>query len=271
MPSLLHNGCTLRYELTGHGPPVLLIQGVGVHGTGWAPQTSELSADYTCLTFDNRGIGASLPAGAPITIEHYADDALALMTSQGWDSAHLVGHSMGGLIALALALSAPQRVKSLSLLCTFARGADATKITPRMAWIGIRTRVGTRRSRRRAFLEILARPDQTAVDPNGLAQRLAPVFGHDLADQPPVVMQQLAAMGKCDVTPRLAELAGIPTLVASAEHDLIAPPEYGRRIAAGIPGARFIEMAGAAHGMTVMEPDRVNSLLREHLGGNNSA
>jgi len=64
-----------------------------------------------------------------------------------------------------------------------------------------------------------------------------------------------------------AELAGLPTLVVSAEHDRIAPPSLGRALAAGIPGARYVEIAGAAHGVTIQDPERINGLLREHLTG----
>jgi len=106
-----------------------------------------------------------------------------------------------------------------------------------------------------------------AADRDALAERLAPVFGHDLGDQPPVVMKQVAAMRAYDATPRLAELAGLPTLVASAEHDRIAPPALGRALAAGIPGARYVEIAGASHGVPILCAERINGLLREHFAG----
>ena len=93
-----------------------------MHGGAWAPQIEALSGRFQCLSFDNRGLGQSQPLGARLTVEQMAEDALALMDAQGWASAHLIGHSMGGLIALQGALSARARVLSLSLLCTFARG-----------------------------------------------------------------------------------------------------------------------------------------------------
>lgn len=261
-----HRGCRLAYEVRGNGPPVLLIQGVGVHGGAWRPQVDALADRYRCLTFDNRGMGQSQPVGEVFSIEQLAEDARVLMDAQGWDSAHVVGHSMGGLIALQLALSARQRVRSLSLLCTFARGRDATRLTPWMLWVGLRTRIGTRRMRRRAFLQLVMPPaDWQTADHEAVATELAPLFGHDLADQPPVAMKQLKAMGALDLTPRLGELAGVPTLVASAAHDRIARPEYGRAIAAGIPGARYVEFADASHGVPLQHPDRVNALLLEHL------
>ena len=121
-----HKGCELSYWVRGAGAPVLFIQGVGVHGSGWTPQIDALADRCQCTTFDNRGLGLSQPRGCAITVEQMADDAAAVMDAVGWQSAHIVGHSLGGLVALHLALSARARVRSLSLLCTFARGRDAT-------------------------------------------------------------------------------------------------------------------------------------------------
>lgn len=259
-------GCTLAAFRTGSGPPVVMIQGVGLHGGGWQPQVEGLAARYTCLWYDHRGIGASGPVGADLSVPQMAADVLALMDGQGWESAHLMGHSMGGLIALETALTARRRVRSLSLLCTFPKGSDATRLTWRMMSIGLRSRVGTRRQRRRAFLEIVYPPGvPTGAERDALAARLAALFGHDLAEQPAAVMPQLRAMRRHDVTPRLGELAGIPALVLSAAHDPIAPPACGRAIAAGIEGTRYIGMADAAHGAPVQHAARVNGWLLEHL------
>jgi pimeloyl-ACP methyl ester carboxylesterase len=78
-------------------------------------------------------------------------------------------------------------------------------------------------------------------------------------------MQQLSAMRRADATPFLHELAGIPTLVVSATHDRIAPPEAGRALAAGLPGSRYIEIPEGAHAVTIHLADPINSLLLEHL------
>jgi pimeloyl-ACP methyl ester carboxylesterase len=264
--TLEHRGCRLAYEVRGDGPPVLLIQGVGVAGSGWKPQVDALSARFRCLSFDNRGMGMSQPISERLTVERMADDARALMDAEGWESAHVVGHSLGGPVALALALADPARVRSLSLLCTFARGRDATRLTAFMLWVGMRTRIGTRRMRRHAFLQLVMPPSALAAeDRDALAAKLAPLFGHDLADQPPVAMKQLAALRAYDATPRLSELAGIPTLVVSAEHDPIAPPASGRALAAGISGARFVQFAGASHGLPIHRAAEVNALLLDHL------
>ena len=97
--SITSDGYTLHYEVRGRGASVLFIQGAGLHGAGWEPQVSELSTSYTCATFDNRGMGRSQPHVGALTIEQMAADAVAIMDALGWESAHVVGHSMGGLIA----------------------------------------------------------------------------------------------------------------------------------------------------------------------------
>ncbi len=245
-------------------PRILFIQGVAVTGSGWTPQVRELSRDDRCLTFDNRGIGASVHVTGPITIEAMAEDARNLMDAAGWESAHVVGHSMGGVIAQQLALDAPARVRSLSLLCTFARGKDAARLTPRVVWLGIRSRVGTRGMRRHAYLDMLYSPGHLAgADLDALAAQTGEFVGRDLADSPPILMKQLRALGAHDASARLRELAGIPTLVLSGELDPIALPEYGRALAASIPGARYVEVAGQSHGVVLEKPVLVCERIRE--------
>ena len=110
-------------------------------------------------------------------------------------------------------------------------------------------------------------PSQSLVaqDEDALAERLAPLFGHDLADQPAVVGSQLKAMRASDMTNRLGELRDLPTLVVSGVHDPIAPPQAGRMLAAKIAGARYVEYDDASHGLPIQWADRVNTLLVEHL------
>lgn len=259
-------GCRFAYRIDGSGPPVLMIQGVGAHGLGWNPLT-EILKEFTWLVFDNRGIGASQPAAMPLSVEQMAADALAIMDHAGWATAHIVGHSLGGLIALQLALMAKPRVRSLSLLCTFPRGDEATHMTLALVWIMLRIRFGPRRLRRNAFLELVLPPRRTKRYPDNIADRISAVLGHDVADMPPIVNDQLAAMRRHDVTPHLHELSGIPTLVVSGEMDIIARPSLGRAIAEGIPGSGYIEIPGGSHAFPVLEPERCSDLLFEHLSG----
>lgn len=265
MHSVRHRGCDLAFATAGAGPRVVFIQGVGVHGDGWRPQVDSLSSRFECLTFDNRGMGRSQPPGEPLTVGLMADDTRAVMDAAGWSSAHVVGHSLGGLVALEFALANRARVESLALLCTFASGRDAAPMTARMVWTGMRTRIGTRVMRRNAFLELVMPPrPRTRSELARMASELEPLFGHDLAVQPPVASAQLSAMRRCDPSPRLRELAGIPVLVVSAAYDPIAPPGAGRRLAELLPGSRYVDLEDASHGVPIEQPDRINALLAEH-------
>ncbi len=266
MAEIEHEGCRLHYNVGGDGPPVVWIQGVGVHGEAWRPQIDVIALRYHCLSFDNRGLARSQPMGRTPSVERMGADAIALMDAEGWTSAHLVGHSLGGLVAQHVALTARARVQSLSLICTFANGRTAAPLTPWMFWVGMRTRIGTRAMRRRAFLKLVMAPEVIAAsDCDELAAQLAPRFGHDLADQPPIVERQLAAMRAYNAEPRLAELEGISTLVVSGAYDPIAPPAAGRALSAAIPAARYIEIANASHGLPIQFPDRLNPLLLEQF------
>jgi pimeloyl-ACP methyl ester carboxylesterase len=244
-----------------------MIQGVGAQGTAYNPQIEILKARYACLTYDNRGIGASQPAAKTITVNQMARDALALMDHVGSSSAHIIGHSLGGLVALELALMARPRVRSLTLLNTFASGAAASHMTLRLLWIVLRLQFAPRPFRRDAFMELVLAPGEGKAKVRGLAERMARVLGHDVADLPSISNQQLSAMRAADVTGRLAELSGIPTLVISGEKDMIARPSLGRAIASGIPGARYLEIAGASHAFPILEAERCAALIMEHLAG----
>ena len=150
-----------------------------------------------------------------------ANDAAAILDAERVRSAHVVGHSLGGLVALR-GLSHRERVKSLALLCTFSGGKAAAPMTSRLFWLGLGTRVGTRWMRRRAFL-FLVMPPGPIADADRMADRLSQLFGHDIADQPPIASRQLAALRQADLSPWLSELEGLPTLVLAGAHDPIGP------------------------------------------------
>ena len=263
MPIAGVNGAALHYEVAGSGPPILFIQGAGVAGSGWTPQVRDLSRDFQCLSFDNRGIGRSTIDRQPLTIGQMAEDARALLDAVGWASAHVIGHSMGGLIAQELALRAPGRVRSLALFCTFTRGLEAARITPRILWLGLRTRLGTAAMRRRGFLEMLfPEPFIRLEGAVRLAARVGPLIGRDLAENPPILMRQLQAMRRHSVA---ADPPQLPTIVVSAQEDPLARPEYGRRLHRRIAGSHYKEIPNASHGVMIQMPELVNTLLRRHL------
>jgi len=266
MPTLSTHQARIQYWKRGTGPAVILVQGAGVIGEGWRPQIDALSGRYTVVWIDNRGIGQSVTTTKLLSVEDMAADVLAVADAEGLQRFHLAGHSMGGLIAQQIGVTTPARVLSLSLLCTFLRGREATAMSWPMLAIALRSRIGTRRMRRRAFVEMVMPTGYlTTVDRDTLCEGLNGMFGRDLADQPPIVMQQLRAMARFDVSSRLGALFAIPTLVLSAEQDRIARPAYGRALAAAIPGSSYVEIAGAGHAVTIQCAAHVNDLLARHL------
>lgn len=250
------------YTSKGEGEPVLFVQGAGVPGRGWTPQLDGLSDRFHCAAFDNRGIDGTKVA--PFTIDDMRRDALDVMDALGWQSAHIVGHSVGGLVAQALALEDRARVRSLTLMCTFSKGKQASRLDPWLVWVGTRTMVGTRRMRRRAFMEMSLSPSElaSAGDLDAYAESYSKYFGRDLADPAPVTMKQLSAAAKYDASSRLGRL-DVPTLVMSATHDRIALPAFGRSLAALIPKAEYVEL-DAAHGLPITRASAVNDALAEH-------
>lgn len=268
MPTIDTTRARIRYWTSGTGPAVVLVQGAGMIGEAWRPQIDALEERYTLVWIDNRGIGQSAIRSGALTIEDMADDVLAVADAERLPHFHLAGHSMGGLIAQQLALVAPARVRSLALLCTFLTGRQASAMSLPLLVTALRSRLGTRRMRRHAFVELVMPHGYLAtVDRDAMCESLGAFFGRDLADQPPIIMRQVRAMAKFDVSAKLSELSGIPTLVVSAEHDRIARPAYGRALAAAIPGATFVELKSAGHAVPIQCAGEVNAILDRHLAG----
>src|SRR5262249_10610464 len=155
-----------------------------------------------------------------------------------------------------VALKDKVRVRSLSLLNSFARGADARRMTLKMLWIVLRLRLGTRRIRTNAFTDLVVTEGETRFSPDELSQTMSRVLGHHVADLPSIAKEQLAATGAHDVTPRLGQLSGVPALVITGEKDPIARPSSGRSIASGILGAKYVEIPGASHAFPILDPER---------------
>ncbi|MCB9597603.1 MAG: alpha/beta fold hydrolase [Sandaracinaceae bacterium] len=258
------DGGELRWDAAGDGPPVLLIQGVGAAGCTWRPQVEGLRHDFRCVTFDNRGVGGTTaPVGAP-TIEAMAEDALRVMDAQGWSSAHVAGHSMGGLIAQAVAIAAPDRVRSLALLNTFAQGTQGARADLSVMWLGARMRFGGQRGRRRAGLRMIFPDAYLATrDLDELHDEVAAIFGRDVAAQPAVVMKQLRAMGAYDPRPHAPAIAHLPALVLTGDADRIAKPEHSRELAARFD-VEAILLEGTGHASTIQRAELVNTKLSEH-------
>lgn len=250
----------IAYNVSGDGVPVLLIQGVGVAGRAWAPQIDALDQVFQLAWYDARGIGQS--PGPVGSVADMARDALEVLDALGWDSAHVVGHSLGGVIAQQLALDAPERVRSLTLMCTFARGGAALSFHPADLWANLRTMVGTSAMRRRAFFDLVTDPRRSPTEEEiGL---LEGAFGRRLDALPAAAPHQLRALVGTDLREALADL-DVPALVLSAVHDRIAPLAQGRELAR-LLGTSLVELQGG-HALPVQDPEPVNQLLYEFVVG----
>lgn len=265
MPSVARGGSAIHYEVDGAGPPVLLIQGTGIAASGWRRQVEGLRDRFECAVFDNRGVGRSGPADRSLSVAQMAEDACAVLDALGWDSAHVVGHSLGGLIAQEVALRIPTRVRSLALLCTMRDGRDIARLTMATLWLGLRMYIGTRRMRRLAsFDSIMPRRLDPAIDRDAMAAEFAEIFGRDLAVQPSVSFRQIRAMA-AHVPTDLAPLAAIPTLVVAGDGDQIVRPALTRALAEALAGARHVELANAGHAVILHDAAAINDLLAEHF------
>ena len=111
------DGREIHFGLRGTGTPVLLVMGFMARGRAWRSQIEALSRHHQVLWFDHRGVGDS-PGPAACSMKEFAEDGLALMDHLKWDRAHVIGISMGGMISQEIAVTAPHRVISLSLIVT---------------------------------------------------------------------------------------------------------------------------------------------------------
>jgi pimeloyl-ACP methyl ester carboxylesterase len=127
MRPAVNGGVELAYDIEGSGPDLLLVAGTASTRPLWSLVRQQLARSFRTIAFDNRDSGESTIATAPYTLRELAADAVAVLDAAGSTSAHVLGHSMGGAIAQQLALDTPDRLASLTLACTWARGDGYSK------------------------------------------------------------------------------------------------------------------------------------------------
>lgn len=256
----------LAWALHGaEGPPVLMVMGFGMAGVMWRNQIEGLRDRHRVATFDHRGIGDSDDDRRWYRMEDLADDALRVADALGWSTFHLVGVSMGGMVAQHVALKAPDRLRSLVLMVTQPGGPFAW-LPPRT---GLRTIAGlprhrTAAARARALGGLLYTADAPDTVPaERMAQRARDMAAH--APARPTVLRQLHAVVRHRTHDRLHAIR-TPTLVVQAARDNLIDPRHSATLARRIPDARWLRIGPAAHGLIVEANDTVNAAIADHVG-----
>jgi 3-oxoadipate enol-lactonase len=253
----------LAYQSFGaDGPPILFIMGFGMPGAVWGPQVDDLRRDHRCCHYDHLGVGDSDRGPFLRTVPAMADDALRIMDDLAWDRAHVVGVSMGGMIAQELALRSADRLRSLMLVATHGGAPIASLPTAKGMWLFVKGLLGGRKARLKSLPRLLY-PD-TFVQSMGSAL-------HDHLDvrlgRPPqlrTVLGQLYAVMRHSTESRLSEIQ-TPTLLVRPGMDILIRPTQTDRLAARIPNAEVLRFDDAGHGVTFQKAAELNAAIRDHV------
>jgi 3-oxoadipate enol-lactonase len=256
------DGVRLHYEVFGKdgAEPLLMIQGLGADSRGWLMQRAAFRSRYRCITLDNRGVGASDKPPGPYSLPLMADDACRVLDAAGFESAHVMGASMGGALAQMIAVLQPHRVRSLVLACTACRN-PAWRRELLEEWIAVATARGMR-----AYAHENAR---WLVGPRSL-RRFSPLFDllGPLAISAPAhsfVAQTRAILDADDAMSEALATLSVPALVIVGSQDILTPVADAEEIAELIPDAELVVIRGAAHGFMVEAFRPFNRAVLEFL------
>jgi 3-oxoadipate enol-lactonase len=243
----------IAWERTGAGPPLLLIQGLGYARWGWEPVVEPLARLFDVLLFDNRGIGGSDAPPGPYTTAELAGDALQVLDEAGVDRAHVVGTSLGGMVAQELALAAPERVDKLVLVCTLPGGSRSFPMPEQTV------RLMEARATLREYVE-------NALEPDPRPELVDRILEHRVATAQPYEpwAAQAAAGAAFDVSDRLGGLT-TPTLVIHGDGDVVVDPRNAELLRELIPNARVKIYPGCGHLLMWQQPELFARDLEEFL------
>jgi pimeloyl-ACP methyl ester carboxylesterase len=253
------SGVRIAWERRGSGPPLLLIHGLGYGRWGWEPVVGELAESHEVVLFDNRGVGESDAPLGPYSARMLAEDTVAVLDAAGLERAHVLGTSLGGMVALQVALDWPDRVDRLVLACTTPGGELAAPMPEPTV---------------RLIQESPSLPREVAMR-KGVENALAPgadpatidrIMEHRVATAQPLAawLAQAAAGMTFDVWDRVGEIAA-PTLVLTGDLDVVVDPRNSELLAERIPGARLELFPGTGHLFFWEEPKRFVSVVKEFL------
>ena len=257
MPQIRLGDLDVSYELTGSGVPVVLVHGLGSSGRDWEWQVPALEGSYRVLTYDVRGHGRTSKPRGPYSVKQFADDLAGLLEHLDHRPAHVVGISMGGMIAFQLAVDHPELVRSLTIVNSGPALVPHTFAEHVAIW--------TRRA--------LAKVRGPAAMGSVLAPRLFPSAGQEALRREFIARwaendkgayyAALNAIIGWSVADRVGSLR-VPVLVLASDHDY-TPVAAKEAFLGLIPGARLQVIADAHHAVPLERPEAFNAALREFL------
>jgi pimeloyl-ACP methyl ester carboxylesterase len=248
----------------GEGHPLVMILGLTATLDWWDPVMLEaLSKEYRLLIFDNRGAGRTeTPQDGEFTIEQFASDTAGLMDAVGFERAHVLGFSMGGMIAQGVALDFPEKIDKLILASTYCGGKTSVYMT-RDVMATIADRSGTPREQVERFCSVLFCQewlDAHGEDVEKFSERYLDAPATDLN-----AARQFIATVKFDACDRLPRIDR-PTLVVAGLDDVLIPAENASIIAGRIPGAKLILYEDTGHGLVWERREEFLRELADFLG-----
>ena len=256
------DGTRIHYELAGRadGEPLLLVQGLGADLKGWMAQRYALSRRFRLVLVDNRGAGRSDKPDGPYDLEVMASDAVAALDAEGIESAHVMGASMGGVIAQIMAVRHPDRVRSLVLSCTACHHHD-WRVELLEGWADLAETRGMRALAAEALPWLVGGRHHVRFRvPFGLLGPLVlNIPAHAFAAQ----ARAITAMSD-DVRAELCNVA-VPTLVIVGTQDVLTPVSDSEELAELIPGAELSIIPGAAHGVMIEAANAFNDRVLAFL------
>jgi len=254
----------IAWERHGSGAPLLLIHGLGYARWGWEPVLPGLAERFSVVVFDNRGIGESDAPPGPYTAAEMAADAVRVLDEAGIERAHVVGTSLGGMIAQELALTFPERVDRLVLACTTPGGPKAYPMP--QATVALMAEAATLEPAvaLRRFVENALAPATVTAHPE-LVER---IMAHRLAtaQAPAAWAAQATAGATFDAFERLPALTA-PTLVQHGNEDVVVDPRNADLLVELLPDARFERFPGGGHLFFWEAPERFVASVTSFLEG----
>lgn len=268
MPFVQTNGIKLYYELHGNGEPLVLIPGIGYDGWMWHRMIPGLEDHFQVISIDNRGAGQSDKPAGPYTAQILAADIVGMLDDFGIAKAHILGHSMGGFIAQALAIDYPERVDRLILSATNFGGPRHVPITPEA--MAVLTDVsGDPIARLRRGIVISCAPGFAEANPEFVAYWVNYRIAHPID---PAGYQAQLAIGLgllAEAASFEHRLAGVtaPTLILFGAHDRVVPQANAALLAASLPDARVEILPDAGHFFPFETPDAASAAVIQFLKG----